>query len=277
MTNPKNKTISIIGCGWLGLPLALHLQQKGFTIKGSTTSPSKIENLEQKNIQAYLLQLQDDGILPMEQKQYLKDLLKADILIFNIPPGRRNPNVEASFLAKIKTLTDAIEASPLQKIIFVSATSVYPLQNRMVTELDAKNPSKASGKALLQAEQALQNIQNTETTVLRLAGLYGPNRAPGRFLAGRQNLANGEGRVNLVHLQDCIEVISGVIQQEKWGEVYNVCSDEHPTREVFYTAAAKNLGLSVPTFAVNSPAKYCMVSNKKVKQELKHTFRKLEY
>jgi len=277
MTSPKNKTISIIGCGWLGLPLALYLQQKGFTIKGSTTSPSKIEDLKQKGIQTYLLQLQDDGILPMEQKQHLKDLLKADILIFNIPPGRRNPNVEASFLAKIKTLTDAIEASPLQKIVFVSATSVYPLQNQIVTELDAKNPSKASGKALLQAEQALQNIQNTETTVLRLAGLYGPNRNPGRFLAGRQNLANGEGRVNLVHLQDCIEVILGVIQQEKWGEVYNVCSDEHPTREVFYTAAAKRLGLSVPTFAVNSPAKYCMVSNKKVKQELKHTFRKLEY
>ncbi|MGB1242120.1 MAG: SDR family oxidoreductase [Chitinophagales bacterium] len=277
MTKPKNKTISIIGCGWLGLPLAIHLQGKGFFIKGSTTSTSKIEDLKQKGIEPYLLQLQDNGTLSIEQKRNLEELLKADILVFNIPPGRRNPDVEASFLAKIKTLRNAIEASSLQEIIFVSATSVYPLQNQIVTELDAKNPSKASGKALLQAEQVLQNLQNVETTVLRLAGLYGPNRPPGRFLAGRQNLANGEGRVNLVHLQDCIEVIFEVIRQKKWGKTYNVCSDEHPMREVFYTAAAKSLGLAVPTFAVNSPPKYCVVSNEKVKQELKHTFKKLEY
>ncbi len=277
MTNPKNKTISIIGCGWLGLPLAIHLQQKGFTIKGSTTSPSKIKDLKQEDIEPYLLQLQNDGTLPIEQKKNLEALLKADILVFNIPPGRRNPDVKTSFLAKIKTLKDAIEASSLQKIIFVSATSVYPLQNQIVTERDAQNPSKASGKALLQAEQVLQELQNVKTTVLRLAGLYGPNRAPGRFLAGKQNLANGEGRVNLVHLQDCIEVIFEVIRQERWNEVFNVCSDEHPTREVFYTAAAKSLDLPSPTFLSNSPAKYCMVSNEKVKRELKHSFRKLEY
>lgn len=29
------KTISILGCGWLGLPLGQHLVQQGYHIKGS--------------------------------------------------------------------------------------------------------------------------------------------------------------------------------------------------------------------------------------------------
>ncbi|MEZ4883210.1 MAG: SDR family oxidoreductase [Chitinophagales bacterium] len=261
-------TISIIGCGWLGLPLAQYLQKQNFTIKGSTTTLSKMENLSAMGIESYLLQLQDDGTLPQEQMDNLMELLKTDVLIFNIPPGRKNPDVEASFLAKIKTLTQAMEGSPLQKMLFVSSTSVYSLQNQIATESDVLQPIKSSGKALLKAEELLQDVPNVETTVLRLAGLFGPNRPAGRFLAGKQNLTNGKGKVNLVHLEDCMEVIFQVIRQGKWGEVYNVCSDEHPTREEFYTAAAKKLGLVPPTFAANSPTKYCVVSNEKIKQEL---------
>lgn len=264
--------ISIIGCGWLGLPLAEYLQKKGFTIKGSTTTSSKMEKLTAKGIKAYLLQLQSDGTILPEQIKNLEELLDTDILVFNIPPGRKNPNVEATFSAKIKTLMEAIEVSPLQKIIFISATSVYPLQNKTVVETDAKNPSKSSGKALLQAEQLLQNSPDLQVTTLRLAGLYSPNRPPGRFLAGKQNLANGEGRVNLVHQQDCIEVIHQVIQQQKWGKTYNVCADEHPTRQVFYTQATQKIGLKPPTFASNSLAEYCIVSNEKIKKELGITF-----
>lgn len=268
-------SISIIGCGWLGLPLAEYLQKKGFALKGSTTSPSKIETLASKGIAAYLLQLQGDGGISPEQTKNLTELLKADILIFNIPPGRRNPNVEAEFSAKIRTLIQHIEASPLQKVIFVSATSVYPLQNKIVTEVDAQNPSKISGKALLQAEKLLKNCPNIQTTILRLAGLYGPNRPAGRFLAGKQNLANGLGRVNLVHQQDCIEVIHQVIMQQKWNKTYNVCASEHPTRQAFYTSAAQNMGLVPPTFTPDSLAEYCIVANEKVKKELGINFRHL--
>lgn len=48
---------SIIGCGWLGLPLAERLVAEGYTVKGSTTSVDKLSLLRQKGIDAYLLQL----------------------------------------------------------------------------------------------------------------------------------------------------------------------------------------------------------------------------
>ena len=40
----SNKTtISIIGCGWLGYPLALFLKEKGYQVKGSSRSEEKLD------------------------------------------------------------------------------------------------------------------------------------------------------------------------------------------------------------------------------------------
>mgnify|MGYP003615968040 CR=1 FL=1 len=38
--------ISILGCGWLGFPLAQKLIETGYEVKGSTTSESKLEALK---------------------------------------------------------------------------------------------------------------------------------------------------------------------------------------------------------------------------------------
>ena len=38
--------ISIMGCGWLGLPLAAQLVKAGYNVKGSTTTPEKLEVLQ---------------------------------------------------------------------------------------------------------------------------------------------------------------------------------------------------------------------------------------
>lgn len=42
-------SISVLGCGWLGLPLAKHLIDSGFMVKGSIRSSSKISDLEKKS------------------------------------------------------------------------------------------------------------------------------------------------------------------------------------------------------------------------------------
>ncbi|WP_258929290.1 hypothetical protein [Flavobacterium davisii] len=44
----KRQKISLLGCGWLGLPLAESLIKKGYEIKGSTTNLDKIPLLKQK-------------------------------------------------------------------------------------------------------------------------------------------------------------------------------------------------------------------------------------
>jgi len=54
--------ISILGCGWLGLPLAKALLSNGFSVKGSITSTSKQSNLEMQGVLPFLMALQSKAI-----------------------------------------------------------------------------------------------------------------------------------------------------------------------------------------------------------------------
>ena len=54
--------ISILGCGWLGLPLAEALIKNGFSVKGSTTSSSKLGDLENLGVLPFLMELQPNAI-----------------------------------------------------------------------------------------------------------------------------------------------------------------------------------------------------------------------
>ncbi len=47
----QNQTVSILGCGWLGLPLAKALIKKGFIVKGSTTAEEHLEQLRTEGIE----------------------------------------------------------------------------------------------------------------------------------------------------------------------------------------------------------------------------------
>jgi 3-hydroxyisobutyrate dehydrogenase-like beta-hydroxyacid dehydrogenase len=54
--------ISILGCGWLGFPLAKKLIEIGFEVKGSTTSENKLALLKSNNIEPFLLRLSESKI-----------------------------------------------------------------------------------------------------------------------------------------------------------------------------------------------------------------------
>ncbi len=267
-TKMNNKpTISIIGCGWLGLPLGAFLVEKGFDVKGSTTRREKI------------LILKENGILPFLIKagQFLEgenidSFFQSEILIINIPPGRRNPNVENTHPKEIQNIVEKAAEGIVKKIIFVSSTGVYGDSNSIVNEKDKPNPASSTGKALVQIEDFLQSDNRFKTTILRMAGLVGGDRKAGRFLAGKQNVQNGTAPVNLVHRDDCIRVINQIIDLELWGDLFNVCSDQHPTREEFYIHQARKQGFEAPQFAKNSEPSFKIISNEKLKKKLNYTF-----
>ena len=85
-------SISILGCGWLGFPLAQSLVSEGFKVNGSTQTESKLTQLTEAGIHAFHLRLS-----PHEIQGDIAHFLQSDILILNIPPGRRNPNVSTDF------------------------------------------------------------------------------------------------------------------------------------------------------------------------------------
>lgn len=263
------KTISILGCGWLGLPLGARLAERGYRVKGSTTSPDKLPRLAEAGIAPYLLTLD-----PWIHGDQVGDFFRADVLFLNIPPGRRRPDVDVFFGELIESVLTELHYASINFVVFASSTSVYAPMNGLAVEGDAGKPRpwSLSGRALLDAESRLMADAHFDATVLRFAGLYGYDRRPGRFLAGREVVENGAAPVNLVHRDDAVAVVETVIEQDARGEVFNVCADAHPTRKAFYTRAAKWLGLDPPLFADDEAASYKRVSNQRLKERLGYQF-----
>jgi nucleoside-diphosphate-sugar epimerase len=260
-------SVSILGCGWLGLPLAFHLKEKGYAVKGSKTTDEGVQLLQEKGIDAYRI-----ALLPEIYAEHVSEFLNSEILIVNFPPKRRE-DIESFYPEQIQSLINAISGSVVKKVLFVSTTAIYQNLNKEVTEEDETTPEKSSGKAVLKAEQLLQASSQFQTTILRFGGLIGYDRNPGRFLAGKENVSNGQAPVNLIHRDDCISIIAQIVSQNVWGETFNACADEHPTREEFYTQMALKTGLIPPKFADDKSCSFKVINNNKLKQRLHYTFR----
>ncbi len=262
----SKKTVSILGCGWLGLPLGERLHNEGFQVKGSTTSINKLKLIEEKGIEPHIVILNPDVRTDDIQK-----FLNSDILIVDIPP-KRNSNVLELFPAQIKSLVQEIKKSPVEKVVFVSSTSVYGNANNVVDEESELNPERDSGKALVIAEGFIRAEIFFSHTILRFGGLIGPGRQPGKFIGGRKNVSGGNAKVNLIHIDDCIQIIIQILKQNLWGEIFNACADEHPTRKELYTFAAEKLGIEPPEFS-DEEGSYKVISSDKLKKMLNYSFK----
>lgn len=280
------KQISILGCGWLGLPLAKNLIEKGHLINGSTTSENKIAILKEVGINPFLVILSEvEGALENESvsETIIDFLAESEILIIDIPPklGRKsadlNESAEMEFVQKIKNLIPFIEKSSTSKVLFVSSTSVYGDQNGTITEQTTAIPETESGRQLLISENVLFENQNFETTILRFGGLIGENRQPVKFLAGKENLENGDATVNLIHQNDCIRIIEEIINHSKWNEVFNAVAPFHPTREEYYTQKAKDQNLILPKFNSEKSNSKKLISSEKIETILNYQFKLDQY
>lgn len=235
------KTISIIGLGWIGEPLAFHLQEKGFQVIGSTTSAEKQERLLKKGLQSirFLLNPHPEGV-------GFHALFQSEILVVNIPPRTRSGN-GTFHLEQVKYLRSLINNSSIQKVIFVSSTGVYP---------EAHSPEKyeedfpltlenTGNETIFKAEQMMSKDRNFDLTIVRFGGLMGEDRIPGNYFSGKENVA-GYTRVNYIHQTDAVKMISWIIENELWNETFNGVAPIHPLRRDVYEKNAHDLGIAPP-------------------------------
>ena len=271
------KKITILGCGWLGLPLAKSLIQKGFSIKGSTTSEEKLEVLQKAGIDPFLISIKSNKVVG-EVVKFLED---SEILIIDIPPDLRSGNTE-SFIEKMKQSIPFLVKSSIKKIIFVSSTSVYSGYNLStdfasedkfkITEETIAVPENESGIQLLASEKILMSNKNFATTIIRFGGLIGEDRNPTKFLAGRKNIENPNAPINFIHQKDCIGIIEKIIETNSWNQIYNGVAPFHPTRKDYYTKKSKEMGLEIPEFDESKPSFGKIVSCEKVEKVLDYKF-----
>lgn len=262
------RSVSILGCGWLGLPLAKHLLDLRYPILGSTTSAGKIPVLQSCGIRPFLLEA-----APQLRGEKTAAFFNANLLFLNIP-FERHLGDPSFYKKQVLSVVEHIHQGTVEFVIFAGSTAVYPETAREATEDTPFRPPSGNARAqvLLEVEQLLLNDPKFKTTVIRFGGLYGPGRPVGRFLAGKKGLSGGDKPVNLIHQQDCVRVVSEIIGHDVRGEIFNAVSDCHPTRKALYTAAARRAGLEAPEFISEGRRPYKIVRNDKLKKRLDFIF-----
>ena len=232
------KTISILGCGWYGLPLAKNLIKSGFNVKGSTTSEAKLSLLANENLEPYLIDTESENLN--------QDFFKCDLLLISIPPKVNSEQL--AYSSKIKNISIAAQNAGVKQVILISSTGIYQDGNFVVDESIIPNPNTPVGLELLAAENILKENKSFITTIIRFAGLIGPERNLAKHFAGKSEIANGLAPINLIHLADCIGLTKAIINQKSFGKIYHGVTPNHPTRKEFYTRACEIAGFEKPIF-----------------------------
>ncbi|WP_264511719.1 NAD(P)-binding domain-containing protein [Flavobacterium sp. N1719] len=236
------ETIGILGCGWLGFPLAQSLVEKGYRVKGTSTTIDKCVQLTAHGIDAFHIAINENDITG-DWDNFVNGL---DQLLINIPPRLRKDGT-ASYVSKVELLLKNLPKNQPIKIIWVSSTSVFSDFQETITDQTVPQPDTESGKELARAEECIQN-SGFPFTIVRFGGLIGKDRHPIKYLSGRKNNERPDAPVNLIELNDCISILEECIHREAINQSLNAVHPEHPSRKAYYMDAAQSRNLPLPEF-----------------------------
>ncbi|MBE0377553.1 Rossmann-fold NAD(P)-binding domain-containing protein [Pseudoalteromonas prydzensis] len=227
----NNDQLVVLGAGWLGQPLCLQQQEKGWGVQGTHRS-SEHQHAFQRQL-----------VFADNKLTHQVDLHNA-WWVCSIPP--RSRHADSHYL---ETLTLAIElanAMQAKGFLLCSSTAVYDQDNAIYTEQSVVKATTARQQPLIAAEQL---VLDAGGKVLRLGGLIGPNREPGRFVAGKELRGSSRQTVNMVQQQDVINAIITVL--DNWqlaAPIYNVVNPAHPSKADYYQQKCQQYGTQAPTF-----------------------------
>jgi nucleoside-diphosphate-sugar epimerase len=256
-------SVSIIGCGWLGQALAQRLLASHTKLIASYQSAQSHDKLKALNIPAtqLILPLVDD-VMSFKQLNNIAGvdprLFQQDVLVIAIPPQLKKGRVD--YPLKIQQLVHLAELGNTQHIILLNSTAIYNGLVGKVDEASQLNMNAEKVASLLAAEQAVKSFSK-RVHILRLAGLVGPDRHPGKFLQAKRVFENASATVNLVHQTDVVNILDSLIHLDSTDSkqsIYNVVSNTDSNRQGYYQLAAQALNLSIPQFAIEqeqSPGK----------------------
>ena len=264
----RRGSVAVVGCGWLGLPLAEHLAARGYEVHGSTTRPDRLESLRRAGARAYLVRLplarppaaegdpeRTDGAAaatvdgaaarPPDDAA----LWACEQLVLTVPPGRRADAERTYPAAILSAVLRYRRAQPAGRIVFTSSTGVYDgLTGRVNERSPVLGRSPKSRKLALAESQVIAQSQRPHV-VLRLGGLYGGERHPGRYLAGKRDVPDGDAPVNLASRERVVRTIAALLDHPFWRQpILNVVEPDHPTKRDYYGAYAREHGLPPPRF-----------------------------
>ncbi len=228
MANPA----LIIGCGYLGARVGRAWLDSGRAVRALTRS--RTDTLAAVGFEPIVGDVLDPGSL--------RALPAASTILYAVgldrAAGRSMRDVY------VGGLRNALAALPEGgRFIYVSSTSVYgQMDGSIVDEDSPTEPLEENGRIVWEAEQTLREFR-PDATILRFAGIYGPNRWLRKqpLLRGEPYLGDAEKWLNLIRVEDGVRAVFAA-EQAAPGGTFNIADDHPATRREFYTELARLLG-----------------------------------
>jgi nucleoside-diphosphate-sugar epimerase len=250
------ESVLVVGCGFVGLPLARSLASGGWETHAITASESSAAKLHNEPFAAYALDITDKASFGRLAER------RFDVVIHCASSGRGGASSYAAvFLGGIRNLMATLNYG---RLIFTSSTSVYAqTDGSTVDETSPADPTRETGQILRNTEDL---VLAANGVVARLAGLYGPGRcAPlQKLLEGRATIEeDGTRRMNMLHQADAAGALEFLAKTELSG-VYNVV-DNQPTAEIeWYRYVCHRLNKPLPPFGPRDSNRKRGWTNKRV-------------
>ncbi len=246
----SSRTRLIVGCGYVGMPLASFWKQRGDVVFTTTRNSERARQFEQEGWRSVLADVTNP--------ESLRHLPATDTAVFAVGFDRGSEKTREEVYADgLKNVLDHLNEQT-RRVVLVSTTGVYgDADGQTVDEETPCDPARSGGKAFLLAEQCLQShpIWSRRSVILRMAGIYGPGRIPrlADIEAGRPIPAPSGSALNLIHVADAVQAICLVADTETFSPVY-IVSDGHPVnRRDYYREVAQLLRAPEPTFELPDP------------------------
>jgi nucleoside-diphosphate-sugar epimerase len=255
----------VIGCGYVGTPLAKRLVELGHEVWGVRRNQDALAELSALGIKPFAADISEPGALdglpaPFD---WVVNLVSSDK---GGPPEYRRVYVDGN-----RNLIEWARQHPVKKLVYTSSTSVYAQNDgSAVKESSPTEPASETSQILVEAEKLLiAAAPAVPTVVLRVAGIYGPGRGHlfKQYLKNEAKIPGHGTRVtNMIHVDDLVEVIIAALKNGRAGETYNVVDDEPVALLHFYRWLSETLGKWMPPFAPEEqePERKRAITSKKV-------------
>ena len=239
--------VFIVGCGYLGQAVARRLLAGGTPVAALTRNPDTAAALENLGISTLIAELSGDS-----WHSRVPDGIAAVVNCVSAGGGGL-AGYRRSYVEGMESLLRWARARPgIRTVVYTGSTSVYPGSEG--AEIDETAPVGGGERAelLLEAERLLlAEPAGFRAFVLRLAGLYGPDRD---HLARQVRAGAVSGRpevhLNLIHRDDAAAAVEAALRAPPAvpGGVYNLADDGAATRGEVVTWLAARMGLPAPVF-----------------------------
>jgi nucleoside-diphosphate-sugar epimerase len=180
----------------------------------------------------------------------LRRLPEAETILYAVGVDRSSgQSMREIHIDGLANVLDALP--PSGRFIHISSTSIYgQTDGGWVDETSPTEPAEESGRIVLDAERLLRE-RRRDAIVLRLGGIYGPDRLLRRQtqLRSGEPLAGDRARwLNLIHVDDGVDAVLAAAERGVPGETYNIVDDEPVPREVYFVRLAELVHASAPQF-----------------------------